>query len=243
MTAIIVGASSGVGRALCVALAKAGQPLLLVASDSRDLAPLASDLRLRFEIQIETLAIDLAASADPGARVLDALKDMPVASALLLPVGMSRSDDDGQLGATAIGQLLAINLHAPMAIAHALVPALLESRGVIVGFGSIAGARGRSKNVVYAAAKRGLETYFESLRHRYKPAQLRVQFHRLGFVSSNLTFGKKLPLPVATPEEVARTVVSLLPRASFDRYTPRWWSLVGLLVRWMPWFAFRRMKE
>ncbi|MGB0132650.1 SDR family NAD(P)-dependent oxidoreductase [Dokdonella sp.] len=243
MTAIVVGASSGVGRALSVTLAQAGQPLLLVASDLRDLAPLASDLQLRFDVQVRTLSMDLAATADPGTRVIGALKEMPAASALLLPAGMSRQDDEGQLGATAIGQLLAINLHAPMAIAHALLPVLLESRGVIVGFGSIAGARGRSRNVVYAAAKRGLETYFESLRHRYPPNELRVQFHRLGFVSSNLTFGKKLPLPVATPEEVAQAVVRLLPRASFDRHTPRWWSLVSLLVRWMPWFVFRRMKE
>lgn len=243
MTAIVVGASSGIGRALSVALARAKRPLVLVAADARDLAPLASDLQLRFDVEVRILAMDLAGTANPGACVIDALKDMPAASALLLPVGMSRHDDDGNLGAAAVGQLLAINLHAPMAIAHALVPALLESRGVIVGFGSIAGARGRSRNMVYAAAKRGLETYFESLRHHYKPAQLRVQFHRLGFVSSNLTFGKRLPLPAATPEEIARTVVRLLPNASFDRYTPRWWSLIGLIVRCMPWFVFRRMKE
>lgn len=243
MTAIVIGASSGVGRALCLALARAGQPLLLVASDSRDLAPLSSDLQLRFDVQVKSVSMDLAGTANPGARVIEALTDMPAATALLLPVGMSRQDDDGQLGAAAIGQLLAINLHAPMAIAHALLPALIESKGVIVGFGSIAGARGRSRNVVYAAAKRGLETYFESLRHRYTPTELRVQFHRLGFVSSNLTYGKKLPLPVATPEAVAQVVVSRLRSGSFDRYTPRWWSLVGLLVRWMPWFVFRRMKE
>ena len=66
--------------------------------------------------------------------------------------------------------------------------------GVIVGFGSIAGARGRSRNIVYAAAKRGLQTYFESLRHGHLPSALRVQFHRLGFLRSNLTFGMKLPL-------------------------------------------------
>ena len=73
--------------------------------------------------------------------------------------------------------------------------------------------------------------------------QLRVQFHRLGFLSSNLTFGKKLPLPAATPEDVAQIVLGQLASASFDRYTPRWWSLVGLLVRCLPWFVFRRMKE
>lgn len=243
MSAIIVGASSGLGRALSIEMARSGHPLLLIASDARDLDALARDLTLRFDVVVKTLAMDLAASVDPGARVISALADLPAVSALLLPVGMSRSDDDGSLSAAAIGQLLAINLHAPLAIAHALLPTLLESRGSIVGFGSIAGARGRSRNIVYAAAKRGLETFFESLRHRHSPAVLRVQFYRLGFLRSNLTFGMRLPLPVAEPQAVARTVVARLRSGSFDRYQPRWWGLIALVVRHLPWFAFRRMKE
>lgn len=243
MTAIVVGASSGLGRALAVELARAGHPLVLVASDARDLAAMAADLRLRHDVQVATLAIDLGNAPDPGARLGEALTGLPPASILLLPVGMSRGDDDTTLGASAIGQLLAINLHAPLAIAHALLPALLAARGVIVGFGSIAAVRGRARNVVYAASKRGLETFFESLRHRHSPDALRVQFYRLGFLRSNLTHGMKLPLPAVEPETVARTVLKNLPRASFDRYAPRWWGPVAGIVRHLPWFAFRRMQD
>lgn len=243
MTAVVVGASSGLGRALAVELARNGHDLLLVASDPRDLAVMAADLRLRYPVQTASLAIDLAGSTNPGARILEALDGLPPLSALSLPVGMSRNDDDGSLSAAGIGQMLAINLHAPIAIAHALLPALLATRGAIVGFGSIAGARGRSRNVVYASAKRGLETYFESLRHGHLPSALRVQFHKLGFLRSNLTFGMKLPLPAAEPEAIARTVVAALERGSFTRYQPRWWGLVALLVRSLPWFVFRRMRD
>ncbi|MFZ1390861.1 MAG: SDR family NAD(P)-dependent oxidoreductase [Dokdonella sp.] len=243
MTAVVIGASSGLGRALSVELARTGHAVLLVASDARDLAALAADLQLRHGVQVGTLALDLAVAADPGARVMEALAGLPTISALLLPVGMSRSDDDGSLGPAAIGQLLAINLHAPIAVAHALLPSLLESRAAIVGFGSIAGARGRSRNIVYAAAKRGLETFFESLRHRHLPTALRVQFYRLGFLRSNLTFGMKLPLPVAEPVAVARKVIAGLRKGSFDRYQPRWWGMIALIVRCLPWFAFRRMKD
>ncbi|HOX72476.1 MAG TPA: SDR family NAD(P)-dependent oxidoreductase [Dokdonella sp.] len=243
MTAVVIGASSGLGRALSVELARTGHAVLLVASDARDLAALAADLQLRHGVQVGTLALDLAVAADPGARVMEALAGLPTIRALLLPVGMSRSDDDGSLGPAAIGQLLAINLHAPIAVAHALLPALLESRAAIVGFGSIAGARGRSRNIVYAAAKRGLETFFESLRHRHLPTALRVQFYRLGFLRSNLTFGMKLPLPAAEPEVVARKVIAGLRKGSFDRYQPRWWGMIALIVRCLPWFAFRRMKD
>lgn len=243
MTAIVIGASSGLGRALAEELARTGQPLLLVASDPRDLAAQVADLGLRFGVEVRMLALDLAGEADPGARVLGALDSMPAVKSLLLAVGTSRNDDDFSLGVAAIGQLLAINLHAPLAIAHALLPMLLESRGTIVGFGSIAAVRGRSRNVVYAAAKRGLETSFESLRHRHESAALRVQFYRLGFLRSNLTFGMRLPLAAAEPEAVARTVVSRLGRGSFHRHEPRKWALIAFVIRRLPWFVFRRMKD
>ncbi|MEO8011145.1 MAG: SDR family NAD(P)-dependent oxidoreductase [Dokdonella sp.] len=243
MTAIVVGASSGLGRALATALARAGQPLLLIASDPRDLAAQVADLGLRFGVEVRMLALDLAGVADPGARVLAALEGMSAAKTLLLTVGTSRNDDDLTLGVAAIGQLLAINLHAPLAITHALLPSLLEARGAIVGFGSIAATRGRGRNVVYAAAKRGLESFFESLRQRYRPDQLRVQFYRLGFLRSNLTFGMRLPLAAAEPDAVARKVVSQLAHRSFHRHEPRKWALVTFVIKRLPWFVFRRMKD
>lgn len=242
MTAIVIGASSGLGRALASELARVRKPLLLVASDARDLAALAADLHLRLDANVATLALDLAGEPNPGARVIEALREMPAATALLLPVGVSRDDDDFSLGVGAIGQVLAINLHAPLAIVHALLPVLLQSHGVIVGFGSIAGARGRGRNVVYAAAKRGLETFFESLRQRHAPRELRVQFWKLGFLRSNLTFGKTLPVAPVDPEVVARKVVAQLDRGSFDRHEPRKWGLIARIIRVLPWFVFRRMK-
>src|SRR5690606_21048295 len=196
-----------------------------------DLEALAADLALRHGVEVATLAIDLAAEANPGARVLAALEGLAPPELLLLVAGTSRADDDLSLGAGAIGQLLAINLHAPLAIAHALLPRLLEARGAIVGFGSIAAARGRGRNVVYAAAKRGLDTFFESLRQRFRPAELRVQFHRLGFLRSNLTWGMRLPLPAAEPDVVARRVVASLGRGSFARHEPRHWGLVAFVLR------------
>jgi short-subunit dehydrogenase len=242
VTAIVVGASSGLGRALAAELARRGRDLLLVASDARDLEALAADLHLRHGVGVRALALDLAREANPGARIAAALEGIAAPSALLLPIGHSRPDDELALDAAAIGQLLAINLHAPLAIVHALLPRLVETRGTVVLFGSVAAVRGRGRNVVYAAAKRGLDSLYESLRQRYRPAELRVQAYRLGFLATNLTHGLRLPLPAAEPAAVARIVVERLARGSSRRYLPRRFALVALLVRALPWPLYRRMR-
>jgi short-subunit dehydrogenase len=243
VTAIVVGASSGLGRALAQELASRGRDVLLVASDARDLDALCADLALRHGVSARALALDLAHEPDPGARILAALTDLPAANALLLPVGTSRQDDDFSLGAGAIGQLLAINLHAPLAIVHALLQSLLEARGAVVLFGSIAGVRGRGRNVVYAGAKRALISLYESLRQRHAADGLRVQLYQLGFLATNLTHGMKLPAAAAAPATIARIVVSRMAGGSSLRYLPGKFALIAAIVRALPWFLYRRMRD
>ena len=242
-TAVVIGASSGLGRALAQALARDHHALLLIASDRRDLDALASSLNLAHGIAVRALALDLGREADPGVRIGAALEGMPPLSALLLPIGQSREDDDFSLDAAAIGQLLAVNLHAPLAIVHALLPRLVEARGTVVLFGSVAATRGRGRNVVYAGAKRAVVSLYESLRQRYRTRELRVQLYELGFMATNLTYGLRLPLPVADPADVARAVVRRLRSGSSRRYLPRWWRFVALIVRCLPWFVYRRLKN
>lgn len=242
MTVVVVGASSGLGRALATELAQRGRELLLVASDARDLEAVAADLRVRFDTCVRVLAIDLSRAPDPGATILAALEGRPPPQALLLAAGWSRADDDFGLGATHIGQLLAINLHAPLAIAHALLPSLLEARGTIVLFGSIAAVRGRGRNVVYAAAKRALESFGESLRQRHAPRELCVQTYRLGFLATNLTHGLSLPLAPADPAVVARVVADRLGRGSGRWTLPRRFALLAAIVRCLPWPLYRRVR-
>ena len=242
MTALVVGASSGLGRALANELGARGQDLLLVASDLRDLEAIGADLTLRHGVRVRALALDLGRETDPGARIAIALDGLSPLSALLLPIGVSRDDDDLSLDAAHIGQLVAINLHGPLAIVHALLPRLLEARGVVVLFGSIAAVRGRSRNVVYAAAKRGLVSLYESLRQRYRPTELRVQLYQLGFLATNLTHGRRLPMPAIDPAIVARTVVGCLAHRSACRYLPRKFMLIASILRLLPWPLYRRIR-
>ncbi|HLZ66975.1 MAG TPA: SDR family NAD(P)-dependent oxidoreductase [Aliidongia sp.] len=243
MTTVIFGASAGVGRALSRALAAKGHRLFLLARDGRDLEAQARHLRTVYGTEVAWLAVDAAQPADVVQALETSLAGVSVRN-LLFPVGMANDQDDGLLPAAALSALINANLVSVMAVTSCLLPRLLEGGGGnIVGFGSVAAIRGRGgANVAYAAAKRGLESYFESIRHRLAGTDVRVQFYRLGYVASQLTFGKQLPFPVVDPEWVAERIVKRLDRDTPTRHLPAFWAIVGALVKALPWRIYRRLR-
>jgi short-subunit dehydrogenase len=242
VTWVIVGASAGLGRSLAEHLARDGGSLMLVARDERDLAPLASDLTAQHGARVRFLAQD---ADDPPAladRLHQSLAGDEV-EGLLFPVGMNAASDEGQLDPAQVDRLVNVNFVAITCVIGRFLPVLLrQRRGVVVGFGSIAAIRGRGRNVVYSAAKRALESYFESLRHLTEREGLTVVFYVLGYLDTNLAFGQKLLLPPAPPAVVAAKVCRRLYEARGKHYLPGYWAIVALLFRAMPWWLFKRLR-
>ena len=69
----------------------------------------------------------------------------------------------------------------------------------------MSGLLGRNINSYYAAAKRALETYFESLIFNNKN-NFNIHFYTLGYLNTGLAFGKDLKLPKGEVKKLARTV-------------------------------------
>lgn len=242
MRALIVGASAGVGRALSEALAARGAALLLVASDARDLDTLAAHLRLVYRVEVYTIAVDATRVAACVEQVGKAAATFGAIDSLYFPIGASRADDRGLLGGEQASAILNTNLAVVIGLTTRFLPQLLElPQAHIIGFSSIAATRGRSANVVYSAAKRGLESYFESLRHLTAATGVRVQIYRLGYVATQQSFGQRLLFPTATPQQVAQVVVRNLGRDVGKMFFPRYWILIALAVSWLPWPIYKRL--
>jgi short-subunit dehydrogenase len=242
MTCVVVGASSGLGRALAEELARGGHPLVLVSSDARDLLPIASDLAVRFGVSVRTVAAD-AAEHEDLAEALDRTvpSDQSIA-ALLFPVGAVEERDDGRLEPEMAERLVRVNLLSVSSVVGRLLPRLIsQGCGTIVGFGSVAAIRGRSRNVLYAAAKRSLESYFESLRHLGEPLGLTVVFYVLGYLDTQLSYGRRLVLPKVDPRRVAGRVCRSLGRERGRRYLPWFWYPASVFLKAIPWTVFRRL--
>lgn len=242
MKALVVGASAGVGRALTEALAKRGDDLLIVASNKDDLEAQAAHLRLLFGVQVKTIATD----ANRPTECLESIKAVANVfghiDEIFFPIGSSRSDDRSTLSLEETIHLFNSNLIIVIGLIGHFLPRLITSgHGNIVGFSSVAAVRGRRANIVYAAAKRGLESYFESLRHLASQTGVHVQLYRLGYVTTQQSFAHKLLFPSVTPVRVAETVVSNLGRKQGLIYYPHYWAFICYVVLTLPWFLFKRL--
>jgi short-subunit dehydrogenase len=215
----------------------------LVSSDGRDLAAIVADLHLRYGVRAEYFICEFG--VDPGHEdaVAAAAKRFGTLDALLYPIGFAQQDDTGFQDHRAALSLVKANFLAQVSLTAALWPVLLERRhAFIVGFGSVASVRGRSRNVIYGAAKRALGSYFESLRHLATGTNIQVHFYQLGYLNTQQNFGKRLLLPKASPESLARVVLKQLGRAHGPVFYPWYWRPIAFGLRFVPWFIYKRLQ-
>lgn len=234
MKSLVIGASAGLGRALCSQLAVGGHDLYMVASDERDLKPLVSDLTIRFGIEAFFSALDLNDFKVDGLReqVMNAFGRL---DNLFYIAGYSSPSDGGQVEDILATKLIGINMTAAVRIINTFLVELKDVKnGNIVGIGSTAAARPRRNNSVYGAAKRGLEFYFGALMHylAYNPCS--IQFYRVGYLDTRMTFTMKSIFPKLQPEIAAKKIILGLGRDRYVRYIPYWWRWVMLVYRSIP---------
>lgn len=242
-TAVIVGAGSGVGRALAGALARRGMDLVLTSRDARDLEATAADCAVRCGARAHAEPFDLLAAPEAfdgyTARCRERLGRV---DHLLVTAGMISDEDDGVSSAELTDMLWTVNYRAVVRLVSAFLPMIeAQGRGTIVLFSSIAAAAPRRRNVIYGSAKRALEGYGRSLQHRFADTAIRVQIWAPGYVDTAMTFGRRLLLPVASAEALAACVARNMDRDVRFRYYPRFWRLVVAVLRSLPWPVYKRL--
>ena len=116
-----------------------------------------------------------------------------------------------------------------------------QKQGTIAVISSVAGDRGRKSNYVYGTAKGAVSLFLQGLRGRLHPSGVRVVTIKPGFVDTPMTAGIKKNALFASPEAVARGVVSAIDRGRDVVYLPPFWRGVMLIVRAVPEPFFKRL--
>lgn len=161
---LVTGASEGIGRALALELAPDGPRLTLVARNAERLASVAEECR-RAGAQVLTVVADLANREDCERCVAEALAAWGGLDVLVNNAGItmwSRFDAIADPGV--FEYLMRVNYLGSVHCTRAALPALRNSRGLIVAVASLAGLNGIPERTAYAGSKHAMVGFFESLR-------------------------------------------------------------------------------
>jgi 3-oxoacyl-[acyl-carrier protein] reductase len=183
-TALVTGASRGIGAACARAMGHAGARLLLTARRESELLKLAEEFPGSAAVLAADLSQDGAAErvADWACEVSDAKVDILVNNA-----GAAASRRARNLTAAEIERALALNLRAPLVLSARLGREMVRRRhGSIINITSVAAARGMPYQAAYAATKGGLESMTRSLAAEWGPAGVRVNAIAPGPIDTEL---------------------------------------------------------
>jgi short-subunit dehydrogenase len=240
-TWLILGASSAIGRAFARQAARRGADIILAGRDAADLSRDAADIGISTGRAVSVAAFDALDTAGHTALVarIAALPGI-VNVALLFGIMPDQAGMDAD-----VSQALACietGFVGAVSVLHRLAPEL-EKRGcgVVVGFGSVAGDRGRLKNYVYGATKAGLHAYLAGLRNRLGRSGVHVMTVKPGFVDTAMTFGLPGMFLVAQPETVARLCLDAAARRRDVVYVPWFWWGIMAVIRAVPERVFKRL--
>ena len=234
MKYLIVGATSGLGRELAYTFAEKKHNLVLAARDDRDLQAIKSDLSLKFGIEIKTLSIDFSEIEEINKKILFDNEVLRNLNGVLFPIGFMVEKDNLLLDSTIIHNIIFANYASTNYLISKFFELFKNQEFTIVGFGSVSGLLGRDININYAAAKRALESFFESLAFQNKKTNFLIQFYTLGYLDTNLSFGKKLNLPKGNVKKISEIVYKNKNKKFLKRFYPFYWSIVSYLLKVIP---------
>jgi short-subunit dehydrogenase len=237
---LILGATSGMAKAIARGLAQEGHSLTLAGRSAESLETLAGDIALRSNVRPRTLLFDAADFASHETLVADHCRDV---SGVVCAVGYLGNQDTAQTDFTEFKTITDANYLGPASILSRLAEQMERNgRGVIIGISSVAGDRGRASNYAYGAAKAGFTAFLSGLRNRLASKGVHVMTVKPGFVDTPMTADMDLPNALtAKPEAVADRVIKAIKRKKDVVYVKPVWRLIMCVIIHIPERLFKRM--
>lgn len=214
-TAVVTGASRGIGEAIVRQLDAGGARVALVARSADKLEAIAAELT-NDPLVLATDLSDPASVEQISTAVLDAFGGLDI---LINNAAVERNEPAHRATAEAIDETLFVNLRQPFLLSSAFAKSLFASQGAIVNISSIASTGAGGTQGAYAASKGGLNTLTKNLANEWANKGVRVNgvapglvdtemwestFERLGEDAVRSTFTKGVPMQRwGTADEIA----------------------------------------
>jgi uncharacterized protein len=203
-TALITGASTGIGSVYAHRLAQRGYDLVLVARDQQRLTNLAKDITARTGRNAETLPADLTVKADLK-RVEERLRSDSSITALVNNAGFGGVAKLIDSNVDDMDNMIQLNVTALTRLTSAVLPGFLaRSNGLIINIASVVALNPELLNGVYSGTKAFVVNLTQSLHNEVKDKGIQVQAVLPGATSTEFWDRAKLPVH-NLPAEIVMT--------------------------------------
>lgn len=241
---MIIGATSGIGRAVAHRLAGERRPLILAGRDFDELETTAADLRVRYDATVTVRAFEAGDFSAHAGFFNGCLAAAPTGlDGILVCHGYMPDQDEARRNFSEVRAMVEVNFLSAVSLLN-LAADYFEQRlkGYICAISSVAGDRGRQSNYLYGSTKAALDSYLQGLRHRLHRSNVSVVTVKPGFVDTRMTWGLPGLFLVASPERVADDICQAVGTGRSIVYTPWFWGPIMRLIRSLPACLFHRTK-
>lgn len=235
-TAIVVGASSGIGRELVRKLAKAGIKTAAVARRVDRLNELAEEYPgLIIPVQHDVANFDEV--PDLFMKLTEQIGGLDM---FIYNAGVMPEVDPAEFNFEKDKQMIDVNITGAVAWCNAAADRFQHTKyGSLIGIGSVAGDRGRHGYPVYNASKAFLHTYFEALRNRLSKHGVTVVTIKPGPTATEMTAHMKATM---MPADVAATIILRKAHLNGEHYLKPVHRLIFYIIKRIPSPIFRKLK-
>lgn len=233
---LIVGATSGIARAVAGVYAERGARVVLAGRDVAALEEDAADLRIRSKAEVEVRPFD---ALDPSAG--DGLLEGLHVDCAVLCHGVMLDNDAARQDPDAHRRMIEVNYTSYALLLEKLADTMQGRGGVIAVLSSVAGDRGRGSNYCYGATKAALTAYADGLRGRLHGSGVHVVTVKPGPTATAMTAHLPGQSKMADPKSVAKQIARAIDKRTNILYTPGKWRLIMAVIRAIPEFIFKKL--
>ena len=241
---IIVGASSGIGKALAEQLLKEGSSVAMVSRRSEPMAALAAN----YSGNAFVYPHDVTKYTEVPGLFQRITNDLGGLDLIIYSSGVMPTMDEHEYNFDKDREIIEVNVLGAFAWLdeaarrfEQLKGASSGTHGTIVGISSVAGERGRRGNPAYCTSKAAFTTYLESLRNRLSRFGVNVVTIKPGFIDTEMTRGKPGMFWVVSADVAAKRMLGAARRGERTAYVPKRWRFVTFALKCIPSFVFSRL--
>jgi NAD(P)-dependent dehydrogenase (short-subunit alcohol dehydrogenase family) len=208
-TAVVTGASRGIGRAIALRLAEAGAEVALWARDQSALRAVATEITAaRGKARAIVVDVTDANAVDRAAELVRAT--MPAVRTIVNNAGVVLRKSTEAITDDEWRHVMAVNLDGTFYVTRAFLPDLEHNQGRVINIASRAGREGTRLLAAYCAAKHGVVGLTRALAEELRAGKVCVNAICPGSVdTAMLREGLPDARPDMTPDDIARTAVFL----------------------------------